>query len=124
MANHSRAQQRARASKTIADLAKFERETVREINLGGRKINPDKLRLYLTTKYETPLEYMLKVMNDPEQPIHRRDMMAMVAAPFIHPKVIPVDAVGQYGEEEQQRQKSFTLSLANYESSQVAEEDE
>ena len=32
----------------------------------------------------TPLEYMLRVMNDPKCPIDRRDRMAIAAAPFCH----------------------------------------
>lgn len=34
----------------------------------------------------TPLEYMLKVMNDPQAEKDRRDKMAIAAAPFIHPR--------------------------------------
>lgn len=32
----------------------------------------------------TPLEYMLKVMNDSKSDPMRRDRMAMAAAPFVH----------------------------------------
>ena len=32
----------------------------------------------------TPLEYMLKVMNDPKCPVDRRDRMPISAAPFCH----------------------------------------
>ena len=32
----------------------------------------------------TPLEYMLKVMNDPQAEKERRDRMAQAAAPYIH----------------------------------------
>jgi hypothetical protein len=45
---------------------------------------------------ETPLDYMLKVMRDPDAPAERRDRMAAAAAPFSHPllapKVNPPDA--------------------------------
>lgn len=34
----------------------------------------------------TPLEYMLKVMNDDEAEDQRRDRMAVAAAPFVHAK--------------------------------------
>jgi phage terminase small subunit len=34
----------------------------------------------------TPLDYMLKVMNDPKAEKDRRDKMAIAAAPFIHPR--------------------------------------
>lgn len=32
----------------------------------------------------TPLEYMLRVMRDPDEDPARRDRMAMAAAPFVH----------------------------------------
>lgn len=36
----------------------------------------------------TPLEYMLKVMNDPmEKDNARKDRMAIAAAPFVHPRI-------------------------------------
>ena len=34
----------------------------------------------------TPLEYMLRVVNDPAADQMRRDRMAIAAAPFVHPK--------------------------------------
>ena len=34
----------------------------------------------------SPLEYMLGVMNDPEQDGQRRDKMAIAAAPYVHGK--------------------------------------
>jgi phage terminase small subunit len=34
----------------------------------------------------TPLEYMLKIMNDPGQDIERRMKMAISAAPYVHPR--------------------------------------
>lgn len=34
----------------------------------------------------TPLDYMLKVMNDPGADKDRRDKMAIAAAPFMHPR--------------------------------------
>lgn len=40
----------------------------------------------------SPLEYMLKVMRDPEQEDARRDEMAKAAAPFIHPKLNAISA--------------------------------
>jgi len=36
---------------------------------------------------QTPLAYMLDVMNDPSVPEDRRDRMAMAAAPYCHPKL-------------------------------------
>ena len=32
----------------------------------------------------TPLDYMLKVMNDPQAEKERRDRMAQAAAPYVH----------------------------------------
>lgn len=34
----------------------------------------------------TPLDYMLKVMNNPAAESDRRDRMAIAAAPFVHPR--------------------------------------
>jgi hypothetical protein len=44
---------------------------------------------------ETPLEYMLRVMRDPEAPVARRDDMAIAAAPYIHSKLAQVDLTAQ-----------------------------
>lgn len=35
----------------------------------------------------TPLAYMLNVMRDPKQPAARRDNMAALAAPYVHPRL-------------------------------------
>jgi len=35
----------------------------------------------------TPLEYMLAVMRDCDEPPERRDEMAKAAAPYVHPKL-------------------------------------
>jgi hypothetical protein len=39
-----------------------------------------------------PLDYMLSVMRDANTDAKRRDAMAMAAAPYLHPKVVPVEA--------------------------------
>lgn len=39
---------------------------------------------------QTPLEYMLAVMNDPDQDGLRRDKMAMAAAPYVHARAAEV----------------------------------
>ena len=39
-----------------------------------------------------PLDYMLSVMRDANADPKRRDAMAMAAAPYLHPKVSPVEA--------------------------------
>jgi hypothetical protein len=40
----------------------------------------------------TPLDHMLAVMRDPRASDERRDLMAKAAAPFIHPRVSPIQA--------------------------------
>jgi hypothetical protein len=44
---------------------------------------------------ETPLQYMLRVMRDPEASPARRDAMAVAAAPYVHSKLAQVDATAQ-----------------------------
>jgi hypothetical protein len=39
-----------------------------------------------------PLDYMLSVMRNPNANDKRRDAMAMAAAPYLRPKLSPVDA--------------------------------
>lgn len=36
---------------------------------------------------QTPLEYMLSVMNDPDADEGRKDRLAVAAAPYMHPKM-------------------------------------
>jgi hypothetical protein len=43
----------------------------------GQKQKPDEL----------PLEYMLRIMRDPTVEDARRDKMAVLAAPFCHPRI-------------------------------------
>lgn len=43
--------------------------------------------LALAPDSETPLAYMLSVMNDPSMDEARRDKMAVAAAPFVHPRM-------------------------------------
>ena len=45
------------------------------------------LRSAVTKSGEAPLEYMLRVMHDENEPIARRDDMAKAAAPYIHPRL-------------------------------------
>lgn len=37
---------------------------------------------------ETPLEYMLRIMRNEEEPNDRRDKMALGAAPYVHSKAV------------------------------------
>lgn len=45
-------------------------------------------------KAETPLQYMLRVMNDDKAEMPRRDDMARAAAPYIHPKQATIEHTG------------------------------
>ncbi len=60
----------------------------RKIWVVGGKI-PAPVQTELQPGHQTPLEYMLAVMNDPTAAIERRDRMAMAAAPYVHER--PVD---------------------------------
>jgi hypothetical protein len=40
---------------------------------------------------EMPLDYMLRVMRDPNAPAKRRDEMAKAAAPFLHSKLASIE---------------------------------
>jgi hypothetical protein len=40
----------------------------------------------------TPLDYMLSVLRDENQPPERRDEMAKAAAPYVHPKLSAINA--------------------------------
>src|SRR5262249_40212107 len=43
---------------------------------------------------ELPLDYMLRVMRDPNVPAKRRDEMAKAAAPFLHSKLTSIENPG------------------------------
>lgn len=47
---------------------------------------------------ETPLEYMLRVMRDPEAEADRRDRMAVGAASYVHAKLASTELTGPKGE--------------------------
>lgn len=64
---------------------------------GGRqKGTPNKVTLeresIIAASGLTPLEWMLSVLRDIEQPIDRRDDMAKAAAPYVHPRLSSVEA--------------------------------
>src|SRR5262249_21076546 len=42
-----------------------------------------------------PLDYMLSVMRDANADAKRRDAMATAAAPYLHPKVSPIEPGGR-----------------------------
>src|SRR4029079_38223 len=45
------------------------------------------MRTAVAASGESPLEYMLRVMHDENEPLARRDYMAKAAAPYIHPRL-------------------------------------
>ena len=47
---------------------------------------------------ELPLQYMLRIMNDPQADPHRRDFMAKAAAAYIHPRLNSTEVGGKEGE--------------------------
>jgi hypothetical protein len=63
---------------------------------GGRKkgsLNKvsSEMKAAIAASGETPLEYMLRVMRDPNSDAHRRDEMAKAAAPHIHPRLASIE---------------------------------
>ena len=67
---------------------------------GGRQAGtPNKttaeLRASIAAAGETPLEYMIRVMRDPECDLMRRDDMARAAAPYLHARLSNVDYTGE-----------------------------
>ena len=57
----------------------------------------------------SPLDYMLKVMNDPKADSVRRDRMAACAAPFVHPK-----AGESKGKKEQREERAKAASSGKF----------
>lgn len=53
-----------------------------------------KMKTAATLSGETPLQYMLRVMNDEASEKPRRDDMAKAAAPYIHPKQATIEHTG------------------------------
>ena len=47
---------------------------------------------------ELPLDYMLRVMRDPNVDPHRRDFMAKAAAAYVHPRLNSTEVGGKEGE--------------------------
>jgi hypothetical protein len=63
---------------------------------GGRKkgsLNKitSEMKAAVAASGETPLQYMLRVMRDPNSNAHRRDEMAKAAAPYIHPRLASLE---------------------------------
>jgi hypothetical protein len=49
------------------------------------------------TRADTPLDYMLRVMRDPDVEPARRDEMAKLALPYLHPKPTAIEHTGRDG---------------------------
>jgi hypothetical protein len=47
---------------------------------------------------ELPLQYMLRIMNDPQADPQRRDYMAKAAAAYVHPRLNSTEVGGKEGE--------------------------
>jgi hypothetical protein len=59
---------------------------------GARNRATAEARAAAEAKGILPLDYMLSVMRDANAESKRRDAMAMAAAPYLHPKVSPVES--------------------------------
>ena len=55
-----------------------------------------------------PLEYMLKVMNDPNEEKDRRDRMAIAACPYLHPRAV------EMGKKETAEERAKAASLGRF----------
>ncbi|MDD5007228.1 MAG: hypothetical protein PHU49_03640 [Syntrophorhabdaceae bacterium] len=53
---------------------------------GSKKEQKPDIQANAAAENLTPLEYMLKVMRDPNEDKDRRARMAIAAAPFVHPR--------------------------------------
>lgn len=58
----------------------------------------------------TPLEYMLRVMNDPSEDGQRRDKMAIAAAPYVHGKA----AEAAPGKKEQKQEAAEKVAAGKF----------
>jgi hypothetical protein len=59
-------------------------------------------------KTETPLEFLLRVMNDPNEPRERRDRAAIAACPYVHPRR------GEGGKKDDQKEKAARASSGKF----------
>jgi hypothetical protein len=58
---------------------------------GALKPYPAEIKEVSADSQMTPLEYMMRVMCDPQADEARRDRMAVAAAPYVHEKKIAAD---------------------------------
>lgn len=61
---------------------------------GSKTAKTSQIALEAAGEGLTPLEWMLRVLRDDEQPNDRRDDMAKAAAPYIHPRLATNQVVG------------------------------
>jgi hypothetical protein len=59
---------------------------------------------------QSPLEYMLKVVNNPEADQGRRDRLAIAAAPFCHPRI----ADNRFGKGDEKAVKAEEASAGKF----------
>jgi hypothetical protein len=78
---------------------KFGREFAEAIGIRPSKLafNSDVLSFGVTSGEELPLQYMLRVMNDPQADPQRRDYMAKSAAAYVHPRLNSTEVGGKEG---------------------------
>lgn len=65
---------------------------------GSASRSNEEARLKAAASGETPLEYMLRIMRDPDCDEKRRDSMAVAAAPYQHSKLQAVELTGKDGD--------------------------
>jgi phage terminase small subunit len=61
---------------------------------------------------EVPLDYMLRIMNDPRANQARRDRMAIAAAPFMHARV------GETGKKDEKQKRAKTAGEGKFSSAE------
>lgn len=66
------------------EAPRAKKATKRKVAPADQSALPDDITKPAAELNLTPLEYMLKVMNDTGTDAMRRDRMAMAAAPFVH----------------------------------------
>lgn len=64
---------------------------------GGANLKTTELRKAIDQSGELPIEYMMRVMRDPQADDGRRDDMARAAAPYLHPRLAAVEVSGKDG---------------------------
>jgi hypothetical protein len=64
---------------------------------GSRNKRTLALEAEIAASGEIPLDYMLRIMRDPNADDRRRDEMAIAAAPYVHPRLAAVTHAGEDG---------------------------